>query len=289
MPDSHPDTGSGSGSGPAPERRKRGRPRSLRSPAGEARVQALDRALGLLEVLARGTGATLSDLALQAGMAPSTASRLLATLADHGFAEFDEARQEWAVGVGAYRVGNAYLTRTNLVEAAGQVMRDLMQQTGETANLGLPEGAHVVFVAQVETHHAIRAFFRPGTRTEMHASGIGKALLSQRSRAGVESLLRRAGLPGFTANTLTTPEALWRDLERSRARGWALDDEERHLGMRCVAAPVFNAMGEAIAGVSVSGPTQRMSEEVIAATGPAVRAAAERVTAMIGGRRPADG
>ena len=270
-----------------PERkRKRGRPRSGKADNAASTVQALDRGLLILRALARSRGATLSELALQVGMPPSTAHRVLATLQNHGFAEFDDSTQEWAVGVGAFRVGSSYLMRTNLIEAARKAMRGLMRETGETANLGIMDGCHVVFVSQVETHNPIRAFFRPGTRSEMHASGIGKALLSEMSRKQVEKILQKTGLPEFTPNTITSASALFEDLERSRARGWALDDEERYHGMRCVAAPIHNAYGETIAGISVSGPAVRFSPEVILATGPRVRKAAGEVTRKIGGIAP---
>jgi IclR family transcriptional regulator, acetate operon repressor len=272
-----------------PEKRKRGRPRTNRIGQGGGTVQALDRGLMILRALARGNGATLSDLALLVGMPPSTAYRLLATLQNHGFVEFDEITQEWAIGIGSFRIGSAYLVRTNMIEASRTVMHDLMQETGETANLGIAEDGHVIFVSQVETHNPIRAFFRPGTRSQMHASGIGKALLASMSRREVEKTLQKTGLPEFTANTLTSPEALFSDLDTSAGRGWSLDDEERYSGMRCVAAPIFNAYGEAVAGVSVSGPAVRFTDEVILNTGPMVRKAADSITEMIGGKTPAAG
>jgi len=105
-------------------------------------------------------------------------------------------------------------------------------------------------------------------------------------RRQVEKILQKTGLAEFTPNTITSARALFADLERSRARGWALDDEERYHGMRCVAAPIHDAYGETIAGISVSGPTVRFSHEVILATGPRVRKAADEVTDMIGGIAP---
>ncbi len=269
------------------EKRKRGRPRLARPESTTTKVQALDRGLQILNALARINSGTLSELALQVGMPPSSAHRILSTLQDHGFVEFDDTTQEWAIGIGAFRVGSAYLVRTNLIEAARKAMRKLMLDTGETANLGIEDNGYVVFVSQVETHNPIRAFFRPGTRGHMHASGIGKALLANMTRREVEAILQKTGMPEFTPNTLTSPRQLFTDLEICAKRGWSLDDEERYLGMRCVAAPIYNAFGETVAGISVSGPTVRFSGEIVQKTGPVVRDAAEAVTAMIGGKRPA--
>jgi IclR family acetate operon transcriptional repressor len=126
----------------------------------------------------------------------------------------------------------------------------------------------VIFVSQVETHETIRAFFRPGTRALFHASGIGKAILAHRAPDAVAASLKRTGLPRFTDRTLTRLPELLADLAEVRARGFAVDDEERNAGMRCVGAPIFNEFGEAVAGLSLSGPTVRVTPEAIARFGP---------------------
>lgn len=262
--------------------RKRGRPRSV--DAGDvAPVQALDRGLMVLGALAREETATLTELSLSVGLPPSTAHRILITLQRHGYVELDEATQTWMIGVESFRIGSAFLLRTNVVEAARNAMRSLMEATGETANLAIADNGDVVFVSQVETHNPIRAFFRPGTRGPMHSSGIGKALLAEMPRAEAEGIFIKKGLPEFTEKTITAPAALFDNLEAGRARGWALDDEERYMGMRCVAAPIFNAHGEAIAGISVSGPSVRFPDRIVEEFGPRVRQAAADVTRLIGG------
>ncbi|QGX97452.1 IclR family transcriptional regulator [Roseovarius faecimaris] len=268
----------------APAKRTRGRPRKHHTDADTGTVQALDRGLHLLSLLSREHRITLSNLAMQAGMPPSTAHRLLMTLQSQKFADFDETTQEWMIGVEAFRIGSGFLRRINLVEASRDVMHNLMTRTGETANLAIADDGDVVFVSQVETYHPIRAFFRPGARSAMHASGAGKALLAQLSKEELERLLQKKGLPEFTPKTLTRPDALIADLEQSRKRGWAFDDEERYAGMRCIAAPVFNAYGAAVAGISVSGPTVRFDEERIQRFSLEVRRAAAELTEKIGGQ-----
>ena len=220
--------------------------------------------------------------------APALAQQgsVLTTLENHGMVEFDKTGQLWCIGVGAYRVGTAFLRGRKLVDRARAVMQELMEKTGETANLGVAEDDCVVFVSQVETHQAIRAFFRPGTRTAFHASGIGKAVLAHLEEDRVAAIVAKAGLETFTPKTLSSLSALARDLAGIAARGWAVDDEERNLGMRCVAAAIFNEFGEPVGGVSVSGPTVRVTPERLAEIGPLVRAAADQVTHMIGGTAP---
>ncbi|CAN7767616.1 HTH-type transcriptional regulator BhcR [Mesorhizobium sp. LjNodule214] len=265
------------------EKRQRGRPRAFNGPSEAASVQSLDRALRILAIVAEGSGLSLSEIAAQSGLAASTAYRMLTTLQNHGMVEFESTDQLWSIGVETYRMGAAFLRRRKLVDRARIVMQELMEKTGETANLGVAEDDCVVFVSQVETHQAIRAFFRPGTRSSFHASGIGKAVLAHLEPERVGAILRKAGLERFTENTLSDISALAHDLVRIKLRGWSVDDEERHPGMRCVAAAIFNEFGEPIGGVSVSGPTVRVTQERLAEIGPLVREAATEITRMIGG------
>ena len=234
--------------------------------------------------MAQGNGLSLSEISAQSGLAASTAYRMLSTLAAHGMVEFEQSEQLWLIGVETYRMGSAFLRRRNLVERARGVMQDLMETTGETANLGVAEDDCVVFVSQVETHQAIRAFFRPGTRSSFHASGIGKAILAHLPAERVNAIVRKAGLEAFTLKTLSDPQSLSKDLGEIRSRGWSVDDEERYPGMRCVAAAIFNEFGEPVGGVSVSGPTVRVTPERAADLGPLVHNAAAEITRMIGGK-----
>lgn len=269
-------------------KKTRGRPRGSGG-GGDSQTggaQALRRGLGLLNALAEVDKATLTELSLRTGLPASTAHRLLTTMESHGFTEFDEATNLWMVGVEAFRAGNSFQRRISIAEAARDAMRDLVERTGETANLAVPDGAEVVFVAQVECSNPVRAFFTAGTRTPMHASGIGKALLAAFGREDAERRLRDAGLARFTPKTLAAPDALFADLDAARERGWSFDDEERHAGMRCVAAPIHDAQGRPIAGVSVSGPSQRFSPDAVGEFGPLVRRAAARITERIGGVSP---
>lgn len=266
--------------------KSRGRPKSFHDKTDQNTVQALDRALGLLEVLAAHPGLTLSDLAAKTDQAVATVYRALVTLQTRGMVELEEPGQLWHIGGGAFRIGSAFLRRTKVVERSRAAMEALMRDTGETANLGVEVGDEVLFLAQVETHQAIRAFFPPGTKGPMHVSGIGKALMAWYDPGKLAGILARRGLDRFTPASLTTPQALAADLAATRARGFAIDDQERAMGMRCVAAPIFNALGEPVAGLSVSGPAFRMELDDAPRLGALVRAAADQVTAATGGIRP---
>ena len=261
--------------------RRRGRPRSAKDTGGT--VQVLDRALDMLDLLAANPGLTLSEVAERMEQSPSTVHRLLHSLAARGMVESDPATQAWNIGPATFRLGSAFMRRSGIVERARPILQALMKHTGETANLGILNGDAVLFVSQAETHETIRAFFPPGTRSPLHASGIGKALLAFGRDEILRNYLDGPGLAQFTDKTLTTPDALTQDMGRIRARGFSFDDEERTRGMRCIAAPVFDLTGEAIAGVSVSGPTHRIGHEHVKTLGAVVAAAAAELSHAMGG------
>lgn len=269
-------------------KRGRGRPKAWDDKAGQNTIKSLDRALEVLTQLGEMQGGTLSEIAGALDQSPATVYRVLTTFQGRGFADFDAQSQTWDIGPAAFLTGSHFLRRTSLVERARPIMRDLMEATGETANLGIERDGKVLFLGQVETHATIRAFFPPGTASAMHSSGIGKALLARMDDARQRRVLAASKLEQFTPHTLTDPEAMIADLRATRARGYAFDGEERNIGMRCIAAPVYDVFGEATAGLSVSGPTSRITDDRIAELAAHVIDAAARLTRAIGGNnRPA--
>ena len=269
------------------ETARKGRPRSFGGAAAGSTIQALDRAFSVLEALAGANGLTLSELARQLGQSPATIYRVLGTLEAHGMAEVDPPTQAWFVGAGAFRLGSAFLRRANVIERSQPALRQLMRATGETSNLGIERDGEVLFVSQAEAAETIRAFFPPGTVSPMHASGIGKALLGTYGEAALAQFLRGRRLARFTDKTITDPAALTEALRRDRARGYAIDDEEKAIGMRCIAAPILNVHDEAVAGISVSGPTHRITSDRVAEIGRLVGDAAREISRGLG-YRPAD-
>ncbi len=265
-----------------PSPRRMGRPKGLGAKDRPTTIQALDRALDVLDALAGAKGLTLTQLASRLDQSTATMHRVLSTLQAREFVEMDQQTQAWFIGSTAFRLGSAFLRRSSIVERSRPVMRDLMEATGETSNLAIERNGEIMFVSQVETHESIRAFFPPGTLSPMHASGIGKALLSCFSQERFERYVQNADLTRFTDKTIVHPADLKRELEAIRERGWAFDDEEKAAGMRCIAAPILDIYGEAVAGISISGPTHRLPESTVGQIGALVADAALRVSRSIG-------
>jgi|SRR5579871_2901939 len=247
-------------------------------------VQSLTRALAILDALARSEdGLTLTRLARTVALPPSSTHRLLTTLQRQRFVRFDPASMAWQIGVQAFVVGNAFARSRDVVAVARPFMRRPMEETGETINLYVLDGSAAVCMAQVQSPRMIGAIMRPGGGLGMHRSAAGKAMLAHLSAGEVAGIVGKHGLPRFTGKTIASPEALHADLARTRGRGFALDDEEFALGLRCIAAPILDETGTARAALSVAGPLARMPDERLATLGATIAAAARLVTLELGG------
>ncbi|MBJ3775737.1 IclR family transcriptional regulator [Acuticoccus mangrovi] len=247
-------------------------------------VQSVGRALTLLSLLGRTEeGMRVSTLAREAGLAVSTTHRLLTTLEQHGFAQFDPDAALWNVGREAFAVGAAFGRRRNFVAPALPHLRRLRDATRETANLGVLEGGRLVTVSQVESREIMRAISPPGGVVPAFCSGMGKAILATWPDAEVSDFIARHGLGAMTAKSLVEDGAAMADIAATRARGYAVDDEEYLAGLRCIAAAVFSPQGEAVCAISVSGLAMRLTAERVPEIGARVIAAAADLTASLGG------
>jgi IclR family acetate operon transcriptional repressor len=255
---------------------------AAREPTGHA--QALSRGLSLLEALAAAEGgATLSALAATLKLPVPTAHRLLAALEHAGFA-CQDARGAWTVGVRAFRVGAAFLDQRNLSAEAVPHLTRLMEQAGETANLAVTSEGAAVFIAQVQCRELMRMSVKLGAHAPLHASGVGKAMLAALDEAALATLLGRRELPRFTERTIVSVDALRAELAHTRERGYAVDDEEHAVGLRCVASAIFDQNGRVSAAISLAGPTTRLTRERVRALGVLVRDSAHALTEALGGQ-----
>ena len=260
---------------------------SKESLRASGQVQSLSRALKLLNALSYySQGLSLSEVALEVGLPNSTAHRLLTTLQNERYVRFDNERSVWMIGVQAFRVGSTFVRSRDLVSIARPYMRRLMDHSGETVNLGICDRGEVVYLAQVETQKMMRAIAGPGGRTAMHCSGIGKALLAFMEGDERDRLLSGLQMHRETANTLTSAEAVCAELQAITSANYAVDDEENAIGLRCVAGVIFNEHAEPLAGLSISGPTARLTDARLPSLGALVAGIADEITAEVGGRRP---
>lgn len=259
-------------------KRRPGRSRSTE--VGE--VRTLERGLHLLEVLSEAETLSLSELARKTELSPSTAYRLLETLRRRGFADWDDAKGLWKVGLRAYQVGSAFLTRGGLIDAAMPEMEKLVDELNETVNLAVLDGNEVVYIAQVEGRQLIRMFTRIGARAPIYCTGVGKALLLEHSEPEVRRIVGAEPFKPYTAKTITTLDRFLETLQEARHRRYVMDDEEREDGVRCIATPIHDNRGKVVASMSLSAPASRVPNERLEALGARVRRAADAVSARLG-------
>lgn len=246
--------------------------------------KSLNKALDILTQLGRvPEGMSLADIALLARLPKSTAHRLLTALEGRHFVSYDGDDKLWRIGVEAFVVGSAFLRNRELASIARPILRALAGSCGETASLYLSDDGEIVCLVQMESRQAMRVIARPGGRAKMHAAGSGKAILAFLTEDEVSAILVSHGLEAATENTIRTPERLRRELKDIREMGFAVDDEENSLGIRCVAAPVFDDLGKAVAAISISGSSSRMADDRLGLLGEKVRAASTSLTRLYGG------
>jgi IclR family transcriptional regulator, acetate operon repressor len=251
-------------------------------------VQSVDRALSIIETLAEDDeGYRLSDLAIRTGLSTSTVHRLLTTLESRRFVQFDPTVSKWHVGARSFTVGATFARRRNFTAQAVPYLRKLRDLTRETANLAVVDDEFIVVLTRMESREIMRSLTKVGGRVAMVASGVGKAVLATYSDKDVSAIIRHHGMPRLTEKTITRPSDLFRELERVRRQGYAIDDEEACMGLRCIAAVVYNDCSEPLAAISVSGMTSRLTDDRLAALGQTVREVAAELTIALGGVMPA--
>lgn len=250
-------------------------------------VQSVDRAMRLLEILSEDEeGYRLTDLAERAGLSPSTVHRLLTTMSTRRFVQFDPTDTMWHIGRQSFTVGATFIRRRNYVAQALPFLRDLRNKTRETVNLGVADAGEIVILTQIESREIVRAITRPGGRAPMTSSGMGKAIMAHYSDVEVSDIIQKFGMPKVTPKSITRGSDLREALKQVKVHGYALDDEEATMGLRCVAAAIYNEQAEPMAAISASGPTTRISDERMAALGPIVREIAHEITEALGGSTP---
>ncbi|MGE0876138.1 MAG: IclR family transcriptional regulator [Burkholderiales bacterium] len=239
------------------------------------RNSAAVRAFAVLDALAAADGpAALADIALQVGLPKPTVHRLLAQLESAGVVMREPQGKRFTVGTRLSRLALQVLANSTQRGARHATLRALVDDLGETCNLTMLDGDEVVYLDRVDTASQLRVSLQPGSRVPLHCSASGKLLAALLPAAQRARLLEHATLAPFTAKTITTREALEAELARARRDRVGTDDEEYITGLACVAVPVLNANGRAIAAIAMQAPVARMPLARALGHVPRLRAAA---------------
>lgn len=256
-----------------------------KSVSRKSQVQSLTRALTILTRLSEHDGGLiLTELANLCELPTSTTHRLLTTLENNRFVRFNRTSNLWSVGVQSFVVGNAFGRSRNFVPLAKTYMRHLMDEAGETVNLAALDQDEIVYLAQVESHEIMRASVRPGSRVPLHSSAVGKAILAGMNDID-RTLITQLKPDTPKENQIYTPDFM-KGLKGTQLLGYAVDDEEQSVGLRCVASVIYDENGGPLAAISVSGPTARITNARIPTLGRLVQKTCKDITAEFGGRLP---
>ena len=245
-------------------------------------VQSVDRAITVLEVLARTGGSTVTEVAAELGVHKSTASRLLGALESRGLVHHPSDGSPYQLGFGILRLAHAIPGRLSVVAEARDEVRGLARTHSETVNLAVLREGHAVNVDQEMGPSSVATHDWIGSLTPLHATASGKVLLSGLPSDERAHVLRDQGMPALTARTITSREQLERQLIDVVARGYATVCEEFEIGLNSVAVPVRDHLGTVIASISVSGPAFRFTEQHMADLVEDLKEAGLRVSRRMG-------
>lgn len=227
----------------------------------------------------------VSELSHRLGLHKSTVSRLAAALESADFLERAGQPGRYRLGPKLARLGGLATVGLDLRRVARPALLNLVQTCGETAHLGVLEGAESVTIDFVEGRYAVRMHTAIGKRAPIYCSALGKALLAALPAAEVQTRLHGVTLQARTVHTVTTIARLHHDLEAVRRQGYAYDDQELEIGLRCIGAPIYDGAGRPLAAISISGPAARINAETLEQLASNVLAAAAEVSARLGAPR----
>ncbi len=242
-----------------------------------AEVQSLARGLRILDLLAQSDGSIgISEVALDLGVDKSSAWRLIQTLVMHGYATQDPKTKRYRPGSRIVALSYALLRDMPLRDQARESLYELVNRTGECAHIAVYLQGQALVIDDVQTTATLRVITGVGRLSPLHCSAVGKVLLA------FGKFAYPTDLESYTSRTITDNEALKLDMQQTIDRGYALDDEELTIGVRCIAAPVFGFSGELVGSIGVSGPSVRVSQERLPELSAIVMVVAQELSSNLG-------
>lgn len=225
-------------------------------------IQVADRIFQVIEILARDGQCGLMDLSNELELNKTTVHRVLNSLIYMGYARQDAATSKYSLTFKIWDIANQVLTQIDIVEIARPHLKDLMRRTGETTHLVQIDGTNAVYIDKVEAYgNSVRLVSKVGKSIPLYCSGVGKALLADMPDEKICSLWELSDLRQYTEHTILDFRQFMEDIRQIREKGYAMDDEENELGVRCVAVSIHDYKGSPKYALSISAPASRMADE----------------------------
>jgi len=252
-------------------------------------VRSVDRAIDLLEeLMVQSAPISLAELSERVDLHPSTAHRLLATLESRRFVYQDNVSKLYSLGpklLYPAQGGQTYQVLRNLVNP---ILQEISMVTGESTTMAIRSGNHALGIAKATSGRAVDVSIQSGALAPLHCTAVGKAILSNLDTLEVVKIIEAEGMAPTTLNTITDLSKLLEELKCVRSQGYAVDNEEWEVGIRCVGVPVFSEDGRVFGAISVSGPTGRITREKADELAGVIRQSAAKLSARLGYRLERD-
>ena len=245
-------------------------------------LRSVNNALAVLESFsAERPEIGVTELSQTLGLGKSTVHRLLTSLAARGYVRKNPDTERYCLGFKAFEVGSLVAGRGAVREVAAPFLRSLMLATKETVHLGVLDEWEVVYIDKMESDQPLQMYSRIGRRAPLHCTALGKALVAWEPEDWLDRFLGRR-LRGYTPSTLTAPGDVLRELAKIRALRYAFDGEEFALGLKCVAAPLFDHSRRVVASIGIAGPAFRLSSDRLPRLASLVRESAAAASRALG-------
>ena len=227
-------------------------------------VQSIDRALSILEVLSDySEGLGVTEISEQVNLHKSTVYRLLTTLIYKGYVVQDAETNKYGITLKLFELGSKKVESMDLLSVSKEYTKKLMESVNEVVHLVVREGSEIVYIDKVEANNTIMMASTIGKRSPMYCTSVGKAILAHLPEKKVKEIWDNSKIVKYTDYTITDFEELKTELEDIRQKGYAVDNEENEIGVRCIGVPIFNRHGKVEAAISISGPAIRVTESKI--------------------------
>ena len=247
-------------------------------------VPAVVKALEILEYLGRNGESSFTEIHTTLAIPKSSVFQILTTLKSYGYVRHAGNSSKYSLGFRLFDLGTQAISRLDIRAEATPLLRELMMKTGQMSLLGIQDGNEGVYLAKAEGNQTIRIHSWEGMRFPLHSTALGKVLLAWQEEEELAAFLQKAELTRYTEKTITRPEALKKHLRQIRKQGWALDDQEDELNIRCVGAPVRNIQDEVVAAVTICGLASEMNGARMKKFPALVTETARQMSLKIGGK-----
>jgi DNA-binding IclR family transcriptional regulator len=249
----------------------------------ERLIQSVERAADVLELfLTSSSELSVKEISQELALSKSTVHGILKTLEHRGYLEQNPNDLKYRLGMKLFELGIAVENQLDVGKIARPFIESLVAKLKETVHLVVLQRDEVIYIEKVEGPQTLRISSQVGKRAPIHCTGVGKAILAFQGDSEIDRILSTTSLEPYTEYTLTDKEEIKKQLKKIQQQGFSVDDEEIELGLRCVAAPIFNHQGKAIASVSCAAPTMRLEDEQLSKVIQGIKQAALEISKSMG-------